>query len=116
MSLQPKMKELPDGSREWWFNDRLHREDGPAIEDANGTRTWFLNGPLHREGGPAVEWPDGGRAWYVRGQLHREDGPAIERANGSRAWYIDDRKLTEEEFNTYQFRMWAVEGRLIGKV
>ncbi len=25
-------------------NNRLHREDGPAIECANGYKEWFLNG------------------------------------------------------------------------
>ena len=32
--------------------------------------------------------------------LHREDGPAVEYADGShKAWYINDKRLTEEEFN-----------------
>ena len=25
-------------------DDQLHREDGPAIEDADGTRSWYRNG------------------------------------------------------------------------
>lgn len=28
----------------WKLNDKLHREDGPAIECANGDRSWYLNG------------------------------------------------------------------------
>jgi hypothetical protein len=55
------------GSREWYLNDQLHREDGPAIEYAPGSREWFLNGHLHREGGPAVEWENGNRTWYLDG-------------------------------------------------
>jgi hypothetical protein len=33
---------------------RLHREDGPAIEDENGSWAWFCRGQLHRDGAPAV--------------------------------------------------------------
>jgi len=25
-------------------NGELHREDGPAIEDANGNKSWYYNG------------------------------------------------------------------------
>jgi hypothetical protein len=28
----------------WYLNDKLHREDGPAIEWSNGTREWYLHG------------------------------------------------------------------------
>jgi len=31
--------------------------------------------------------------------LHRLDGPAVEWANGDRYWYVENRWLTEEEFN-----------------
>jgi hypothetical protein len=36
-----------DGSKEWYLNDKphqkLHREDGPAVELANGYKSWWLN-------------------------------------------------------------------------
>ena len=38
-----------DGSKYWWLNGKLHREDGPAIEGADGDKSWYLNGKLHRE-------------------------------------------------------------------
>ena len=34
---------------EWWLNDELHREDGPAIERKNGTKEWWLNGKEYTE-------------------------------------------------------------------
>jgi hypothetical protein len=34
------------------------------VEYPNGTKKWFLNGKLHREDGPAVEWADGTKRWY----------------------------------------------------
>ena len=33
----------------------------------NGTKKWYLNGDLHREDGPAVEWADGTKEWYIEG-------------------------------------------------
>ena len=43
-----------DGTKSWYLNDELHREDGPAIECANGYKEWFLNGVRHRAEGPAM--------------------------------------------------------------
>ena len=63
----------------------------------NGTRNWYRNGDLHREDGPAIEEPDGTRWWYRNGKLHREDGPAIEEPDGTKYWYLDNKNLSEEE-------------------
>jgi hypothetical protein len=63
----------------------------------SGSREWYLNGNLHREDGPAVEYADGMRCWYLNGELHREDGPAIEEADDCREWYLNDKKVTEQE-------------------
>lgn len=57
------------------------------VEHANGCREWFLNDKLHREDGPAIEYPNLYRAWYINGERHRIDGPAIESSNGAREWY-----------------------------
>ena len=94
-----KVKVDSDGSKEWYLNDKLHREDGPAVELADGSRAWYLNGKFHREDGPAIEYPDGSKYWYLNDEFHREDGPAVERADGSRAWYLNGVEYTEEEFN-----------------
>lgn len=91
MKQRPQMKEYPDGTRAWSVNDQLHRKDGPAVERPDGYRSWWVNGKRHREDGPAIEDPDGTREWWIRGQ-----------------------QLIEEEFNNHRFRIWAVEGRLIG--
>lgn len=32
------------GTTTWYVDGKLHREDGPAIEDANGHKRWFLDG------------------------------------------------------------------------
>lgn len=61
-----------NGDRSWRLNGKLHREDGPAVEDASGNRVWWLNGKRHREDGPAIEYADGGKEWYLNGKLLTE--------------------------------------------
>lgn len=58
----------------YYQNNKLHREDGPAIEFGNGYIFWFLNGKRHCEVGPAVEYPDGNKEWWINGiQFTKED-------------------------------------------
>ena len=111
---QPEMKKYPDGTRVWYQDGQRHREDGPAIEYYDGDREWYIRGQQHRQDGPAIERASGTREWWFNDHLHREDGPAVEWADGTREWWIRGRQLTEEEFNNHRFRIWAVEGRLIG--
>ena len=67
--LEPTMTISADGvTRKWYLNDKLHREDGPAIEYADGTKYWYLNDKLHREDGPAMEYADGTKSWYLNGK------------------------------------------------
>ena len=33
-----EVKVFNDGDKEWFFNGKLHREDGPAIEYFNGDK------------------------------------------------------------------------------
>ena len=95
--IEYTVKVYENGSKYWYLNDKLHREDGPAIEYAGGTKAWWLNGELHRVGGPAVEYDYGTKFWYLYGKLHREDGPAFEGANGSKEWYLNGYRVTEGE-------------------
>ena len=63
--MKPEMTINELGTKFWLLNDLLHREDGPAVEQANGTKEWWLNGKLHRTDGPAIEWPNGTKDWYL---------------------------------------------------
>ena len=85
------------GSKEWYLNDKRHREDGPAIEFTNGYKAWYLNDKRHREDGPAMEYANGDKFWCLNDRLHREDGPAIEWASGDKYWYLNGEYLTEAE-------------------
>lgn len=79
--------EEEDGTKVWFRDGKLHRDDGPAVECANGDKFWYRNGQLHRDDGPAVESSNGDNEWYHDGRRHRENGPAIERADGTKNWY-----------------------------
>jgi hypothetical protein len=75
------------------LEDRTYR-----IKYDNGDKEWYKDDKLHREDGPAIELADGGSEWYLNGQLHREDGPAIEYADGNKTWYLNDKLYPEEEY------------------
>jgi len=62
-----------DGTKEWYFNGKRHREDGPAVEHPSGAKAWFLKGKRHRKDGPAVEFPNGTKEWWIKGEKIRED-------------------------------------------
>jgi hypothetical protein len=64
----------------------------------DGSKFWYLNGNLHREDGPAAECANGSKFWYLNGKRHREDGPAIEYADGTKCWFLNGVELTEAEF------------------
>jgi hypothetical protein len=81
--------EQADGTKQWHRDGKLYREDGPAVERASGTKEWWRDGKRHREVGPAVEWADGAKEWHRDGKLHREDGPAVEWADGTKEWHRD---------------------------
>ena len=74
-----------------------------CIVHKNGTKRWFLNGLLHREDGPALEYHDGTNYWYINGLLHRLDGPAIIESTGSKYWYINGKNVTK------QITEWVIE-------
>ena len=46
------------------------------IIDENGTKRYFRNDELHREECPAVEWIDGTKFWYVNGKQTHSKMPA----------------------------------------
>lgn len=44
-----KVTVYSDGTKRWHLKDKLHRDDGPAIEYQDGTNEWWLNGIQVRE-------------------------------------------------------------------
>lgn len=74
----------PDGTK-WWYRDGvLHRDNGPAVVWENGVEEWFRDGVRDRADGPAVIYPDndgivaelrGVRQFWSKGNLVSEDMP-----------------------------------------
>lgn len=67
------------------------------------------NNRLHKENGPAIEYSDGDKEWWIKGELHRLDDAAIEYADGSKQWWINHRFIgssyegfTEDDFENYK--------------
>jgi hypothetical protein len=77
MKTKPVCETDKYGTKRWYLNDELHREDGPAIEYANGEKQWYRNDTLHREDGPAIEWASGNKAWYINGQPYEPSAHEI---------------------------------------
>jgi hypothetical protein len=74
-----------------------------------GTKSWFKDDKLYREDGPSVEYANGSRYWYINDELHRDDGPAVENANGTVGWYLNGVEYAEEE---HPFNKFILEHKL----
>ena len=57
------------GSKIYYKNNMMHREDGPAIVYEDGKSVYYINDIRHREDGPAVIYPDGGVEYWINGEL-----------------------------------------------
>ena len=44
MKEQPECEVDASGNKRWYLNDKLHREDGPAVEYPGGYKEWLLHG------------------------------------------------------------------------
>jgi hypothetical protein len=66
---------------------------------ANGSKFYYLNSRLNREDGPAIEYANGDKYYFINCKLHREDGPAIAHTNGYKSYYVNGKHLTEKQFN-----------------
>ena len=106
---EPVCQTFEDGRQEWRLaNGQLHRTDGPAYIGLDGHQEWWVDGHLSY-----VVYPNGTQYWYQNGQRHRTDGPATILANGTQSWWVNGQQLTQQEFELYRFRKWAVEGELV---
>jgi len=111
--IEYTVKVHPNGDKFWYVNDKLHREDGPAIELLNGDKYWYLNHQLHREDGPAIEYYDGSKKWYVNGKLHREDGPAIDNFRGIKSWWLNGKNYSEKDFHKEMNKSKSCTGKTV---
>ena len=61
-----------------------------------GCQEWYKDDMLHRECGPAAIFENGHTEWYKNDKLHREDGPAIVYANGYTQWWYDNKHISNQ--------------------
>ena len=88
-----------NGSQFWAYHGLLHRSNGPAIINTDGRQEWYKHGQLHRSNGPAiVDLARNISSYWANGKCHRLDGPARTLADGSVEYWVDGCKLTEFEF------------------
>ena len=75
--------------------------------DEYGTKRYYENNRLSRDDGPACEYDNGDKVWYKNGVLHREDGPAVELTNGDKYWWLNNKcyginnEFTNESWNVF---------------
>lgn len=68
---EPVMQENWEGNAKEWrrpSDNKLHRIGAPAVEWNDGSKVWYQNGKLHREDGPAYVDKDGGVEYHLFGE------------------------------------------------
>ena len=97
---------------QWWSNDKLTRENNPAVisrrirrvEDVDlveVTQEWFTNGKRNNTSGPAIITTNENdvvvnEQWWIDGKLSRVDGPAIKRLTNestNKEWLLNRTRL-----------------------
>lgn len=69
----------------------------------DGTKIWYVKNKIHREDGPAVEYPDGTKEWWLKNTRHRIDGPAIIFPSGFKMWFFNGKRVrckSQKEFDS----------------
>ena len=66
------------GCHRYYKDDKIHRDDGPAIILPVDSVKYFIEGKLHNENGPATISYLGMLEYYINGRRHNEKGPGIE--------------------------------------
>jgi outer membrane lipoprotein-sorting protein len=71
-NMQEYTVKIDNNGTERWYNkdEKLHRDDDePAAIYYDGTKYWYKNGKLHRENGPAAIFASGYEEYWVNGVL-----------------------------------------------
>jgi hypothetical protein len=61
-----------------------------VVKYTNGDVHYYFNGKLHRENGPAIEGSQY-KVWYKHGKHHREDGPAVIYSSRRKEYWLNDK-------------------------
>ena len=63
----------------------------------SGSKWWWVDSTLHRDNGPSIIKTSGYQAWYNYDKWHRTDGPARILDNGSVEYWINGNQVSEYE-------------------
>lgn len=66
--------------------------DQPYTIYSDGSKEWYKDGLVHRDNGPAFVSADGWAEWRIEGRLHREDGPAVMKNGQAVAWALNGQR------------------------
>ena len=50
--------------------DKMENQKPICKVNGDGTKQWYLNGKLHREDGPAIEYVDGDKYWFLKNKFY----------------------------------------------
>jgi len=53
--IKYEVRVYSDGYKAWHLNGKLHREDGPAVENTAGYKVWYLEHVEYTESGHKAE-------------------------------------------------------------
>ena len=70
--------------------------------NSNESIHYYSNNKLHREDGPAIENYNKEYHYYIDNKRHRIDGPAIEYPNGHKRYYLDNKEYSYEDWLKYR--------------
>ena len=68
-SLLQSLESMSNVLKQGKFCEKTGKFFSGKLVDRNGVECWFFDGKLHREDGPAVERVDGYKAWYLHDKL-----------------------------------------------
>jgi len=95
MENKYKVKSYDFGKQEYYYDNKLHNDNGPAVIYID-TQIYYKHGLIHREDGPAIITNSNKNnfklEWYIDGKKHRDNGPAVMEGNGNMEYWIHGTK------------------------
>lgn len=99
-SFSKEKTKIQAGDVLYFYENKLHRVNGPAFFRKHELYIWLQNGLIHRDGDePAFETEDDSiTMWFKNGVKHRDTGPAVVTRKEKQFWLNGRHLSSEEEF------------------
>ena len=92
--MSEKLIVVHEGTKLYFVNKKLHREDGPAVIHRDGTQEYWLNGKRHRIAGPAICNYENGLFIFIK---NGKVNPVNTTMEGKR-YVVDSKTITDAVF------------------